>query len=79
MGLELIHGSYLVTDGDHRTSEEGICCRRRGDGHQVRYQRHRGWPRGCPVAIDRYSGGDGDISEVLLDLEVPDQRIGKPV
>ena len=32
--------------------------------------------REAAQAIDRYLGGDGDISEVLLDPETPEQRIG---
>ena len=78
MGLELIHGSYLVTDGDHRTSEEGIFAA--GDvvtGTKSVISAIEGG-REAAQAIDRYLDGDGDISEVLLDLEVPDQRIGKP-
>ncbi|SES94384.1 NADPH-dependent glutamate synthase beta chain [Olsenella sp. KH3B4] len=78
MGLELTHGPYLVADGEHRTSEEGIFAA--GDavtGTKSVIGAIEGG-REAAQAIDRYLGGDGDISEVLLDRDVPEQRIGKP-
>ena len=76
MGLELTHGPYVVADGEHRTSEEGIFAA--GDavtGTKSVIGAIEGG-REAAQAIDRYLGGDGDISEVLLDPETPEQRIG---
>lgn len=78
MGLELTHGPYLVVDGGHQTSEKGIFAA--GDavtGTKSVIGAIEGG-RESAEAIDRYLGGDGDITEVLLDPDVVDQRIGKP-
>lgn len=77
MGLELTHGPYLVADGEHRTSVEGIFAA--GDavtGTKSVIGAIEGG-RESAQAIDRYLGGDGDISETLLDPEAADQRIGR--
>ncbi|MBM6988249.1 MAG: FAD-dependent oxidoreductase [Olsenella umbonata] len=77
MGLELTHGPYVVADAEHRTSEDGVFAA--GDavtGTKSVIGAIEGG-RESAEAIDRFLGGDGDISEVLLDAEVPVQRIGK--
>lgn len=78
MGLELTHGSYVAVDANHQTSVEGIFSA--GDdvtGTTSVIEAIAGG-RESASAIDRFLGGDGDISEVLLDAETPDGRIGRP-
>ena len=77
MGLELTHGPYLAVDGDLMTSEPGVFAA--GDAatgtKSVIAAIEQG--REAAASIDRYLGGDGDISEELLDFEPPEQRIDK--
>lgn len=76
-GLELTHGPYIVADGDHRSSEPGIFAA--GDvvtgTKSVIAAIAEG--RDAASAIDRYLGGDGDISAELLDPEEPSLELGK--
>ena len=76
-GLELTHGPYLVVDGNHATSVEGIFAA--GDvatgTKSVIAAIAEG--REAASAIDRYLGGDGDISAELLDPEDADPTLGK--
>ena len=77
MGLELTHGPYIVADSKHRTSEEGIFAA--GDavtGTKSVIGAIQGG-RESAEAIDSFLGGDGDITETLLDPDVPEQHIGK--
>jgi len=75
MGLELTHGPYIVAK-DSATSMEGVFAS--GDvvtGTKSVIEAIAGG-RDAASAIDRFLGGDGDISEVLVDREAPDQYIG---
>lgn len=76
MGLELTHGPYIVADADGATSAEGVWAA--GDcvtgTKSVIAAIEAG--RVCAIAIDRALGGNGDISEVLVDDEPPCQHIG---
>ena len=77
MGLELTHGPYLVADGNLQTSEPGIFAA--GDvvtgTKSVIAAIAQG--RDAASSIDRYLGGDGDISAELLDPEEPEKELGK--
>lgn len=77
MGLELTHGAYVAVDGSHRTSAEGVFAA----GDDVTGTRSViaaiAGGRGAASAIDTYLGGDGDISEVLLEPEPREARIGR--
>jgi NADPH-dependent glutamate synthase beta subunit-like oxidoreductase len=76
-GLELTHGPYIVADGEHMSSEPGIFAA--GDvvtgTKSVIGAIAEG--REAASAIDRYLGGDGDISAELLDPEEPEPELGK--
>jgi len=76
-GLELTHGPYIVVDGTCQTSEPGIFAA--GDvvtgTKSVIAAIAQG--RDAASAIDRYLGGDGDISAELLDPEEPSPELGK--
>ena len=76
-GLELTHGPYVVADGNHMSSEPGIFAA--GDvvtgTKSVIAAIEEG--REAASAIDRYLGGDGDISAELLDPEEPSGELGK--
>ncbi len=77
MGLELTHGPYVVADSDHRTSVEGVFAA--GDavtGTKSVIAAIEGG-REASQAIDRFLGGDGDISEVLLDEDPVQPHIGR--
>lgn len=77
MGLKLTHGPYLWTDGQGRTSREGIFAA--GDvvtGTQSVIAAIAAG-RSCAEEIDRYLGGDGDISETLLDEEPASPYLGR--
>lgn len=77
MGLELTHGPYVAADSDHRTSVEGVFAA--GDavtGTKSVIAAIEGG-REASQAIDRFLGGDGDISEVLLDEDPVQPHIGK--
>jgi len=75
-GLELTHGPYIVADGDHKTSVDGIFAA--GDTvtgtKSVIGAIEEG--REAASSIDRYLGGNGDISEQLLDPETLEQKLG---
>ena len=76
-GLELTHGPYIVADANHATSEDGIFSA--GDvvtGTKSVIAAIQGG-REAASAIDRYLGGDGDISEVLVDVEPKNPELGK--
>ncbi len=76
MGIELTHGPYIAAK-DHATSVEGIFAS--GDvvtGTKSVIEAIAGG-REAASAIDRYLGGDGDISEVLTDREAPEKYIGR--
>lgn len=76
MGIELTHGPYIAAK-DHATSVKGIFAS--GDvvtGTRSVIEAIAGG-REAASAIDRYLGGDGDISEVLTDREAPEKYIGR--
>jgi hypothetical protein len=77
MGLELARGGHLVVDGSLSTSVEGVFAA--GDvvtgTKTVIAAIARG--RDAASSIDRFLGGDGDISEVLVDPEEPEQELGR--
>jgi NADPH-dependent glutamate synthase beta subunit-like oxidoreductase/formate hydrogenlyase subunit 6/NADH:ubiquinone oxidoreductase subunit I len=75
MGLELTHGPYIVAK-DSATSMEGVFAS--GDvvtGTKSVIEAIAGG-RNAASAIDKFLGGDGDISEVLVEREAPSQYIG---
>ncbi len=77
MGLELTHGPYVVADAEGRTSLDGVWSA--GDcvtgTKSVVAAIEAG--RVCASSIDRALGGDGDVTEVLIDDPAPEQRIGR--
>lgn len=76
MGLELTHGPYIQAQ-NHATSVEGVFAA--GDvvtGTKSVIQAIAGG-RESAIVIDQYLGGDGDISEVLIEKEAPSQHIGR--
>lgn len=77
MGLALTHGPYVVADGCLMTSVEGVFSA--GDDVTGTKSVIAAIAQGREAAssIDRFLGGDGDISEELLDREEGEQRIGK--
>lgn len=76
-GLELTHGPYIVADADLMTSEPGVFAA----GDVVTGTRSViaaiAAGRDAAASIDRYLGGDGDISEHLVDEKVVEQNIGR--
>ena len=76
-GLELTHGPYIVADGEHMSSEPGIFAA--GDVVTGTKSVIAAIAEGREAAssIDRYLGGDGDISAELLDPEEPEPELGK--
>lgn len=77
-GLELGRGnSIAVQSGSLRTSVEGIyACGDAVYGTRTVIQAIAAG-RQAASEMDKALGGDGDISEVLAPVEVPDGRIGK--
>jgi NADPH-dependent glutamate synthase beta subunit-like oxidoreductase len=75
--LELTHGPYVVADADHATSEKGVFAA--GDvvtgTKSVIAAIAEG--RDAASSIDRFLGGDGDISAELLDPEDHEPSLGK--
>lgn len=77
MGLELTHGAYILTDENLRTSINGVYAA--GDvvtGTQSVIAAIAAGRRAAEQ-IDLYLGGDGDISERLLDQEDPAPYMGR--
>ena len=76
-GLELTHGPYVVADGEHMSSEPGIFAA--GDVVTGTKSVIAAIAEGREAAssIDRYLGGDGDISAELLDPEPASPELGK--
>ena len=76
MGLELTHGPYIKTDKDLKTSIEGVFAA--GDVVTGTKSVIEAVAAGRLAAeqMDLYLGGDGDISESLLDEEKPKAYIG---
>lgn len=76
MGLELTHGPYIQTDGNLQTSVKGIYAA--GDAVTGTQSVIAAIAAGRKAAeqMDLYLGGDGDISEQLLDKETPSPYIG---
>ena len=77
MGLPLCHGSYLETAGDGSTAVPGVFAA--GDavtGTKSVIEAVAGG-RTCAEAIDRYLGGDGDLTESLRTQTAADPHIGR--
>lgn len=77
MGLELTHGPYILADENQRTSLEGVYAA--GDivtGTKSVIEAIAAGRRAAGQ-MDLYLGGDGDISEMLLDKETPPSYIGR--
>ncbi len=77
MELELTHGPYIQTNENLETSMEGVYAA--GDVVTGTKSVIMAIAAGRQAAeqIDKYLGGDGDISEVLVDVEIPDPYIGR--
>lgn len=77
MGLELTHGPYIQTDGKGAASIEGVFAA----GDVVTGTRSVieaiAAGRTCAEQMDLYLGGDGDISEQLVEEEKADSFIGR--
>ncbi len=76
MGLELTHGPYIAAN-DAATSMDGVFAA--GDvvtGTKSVIEAIAGGRRAAEK-IDLFLGGDGDISEVLVEREAPNQFIGR--
>lgn len=77
MGVELVRNAYIKTDDTLQTNISGIFAA--GDvvtgTKSVIEAIDAG--RKSAIAIDRYLGGTGDIAEVLVEPEAPDQYIGR--
>jgi len=77
MGLELLGGAYIIADENMKTNVEGIFAA--GDvvtGTKTVIDAIAAG-RKSAESIDRYLGGDGDICEQLIDMEIPNQYIGR--
>lgn len=77
MGLRLTHGPYLWTDGQGRTSMEGVFAAGDAVTGTKSVIAAIAAARACAVEMDRYLGGDGDISEHLLEEEEADPYLGR--
>lgn len=77
LGLELAHGPYIMADHDLRTSMNGVYAA--GDVVTGTQSVIAAIAAGRKAAeqMDLYLGGDGDISEKLLDEETPSAYIGR--
>lgn len=77
MGLELIRGSYIKAGDNLETSMEGVFAA--GDVVTGTKSVIAAIAAGRLAAeeIDRYLGGNGDISEKLLEEEIPNPCIGR--
>lgn len=76
MGLQLCHGPYIETK-DSATSMKGVFAA--GDvvtGTKSVIEAIVGG-RNAAMEMDKYLGGDGDITEVLADREKPDPYLGR--
>ncbi len=77
MGLELTHGPYIRANEKLETSMEGVYAA--GDVVTGTKSVIAAIAAGRTAAeeMDKYLGGNGDISEKLLDEEIPDPYIGQ--
>lgn len=77
MGIELINNAYAKTNEDLETSMKGVYAA--GDVVTGTKSVIEAIASGRKSAeeIDKYLGGDGDITEVLLDKEMPNPFIGR--
>ena len=77
MGLALTHGPYILADENQRTSQEGVYAA--GDAVTGTKSVIEAIAAGRRAAeqMDLYLGGDGDISEMLLEKETPPSYIGR--
>lgn len=77
MELNLVHGSYIETNQQLQTSVDGVFAA--GDAVTGTKSVIEAIAAGRKAAeeIDKYLGGDGDISEKLLEDETPNPYIGQ--
>ncbi|MBU5428125.1 FAD-dependent oxidoreductase [Tissierella pigra] len=77
MNLELINNSYIKVDNSLKTNIEGVYAA--GDVVTGTKSVVEAIVAGRKAAeeIDKYFGGDGDITEKLLEYEIPDPYIGQ--
>ena len=77
MGLTLTHGPYIEADSNLKTSMDGVFAA--GDVVTGTKSVIAAIAQGRKAAeeMDKYLGGDGDISEVLIDYEKGDPYIGR--
>ncbi|WP_026889941.1 FAD-dependent oxidoreductase [Lacrimispora aerotolerans] len=77
LGVELYHGSYVKVDSSFSTSLPGVY----GAGDVVTGTKSVieaiAAGRQSAIEMDRYLGGDGDISEELLEKETADPFLGR--
>lgn len=77
MGLDLVHNAYIQTNEDMETSVKGIFAT--GDvvtGTRTVIEAVAG-ARYCAEVVDRYLGGDGDISEQLIEVKEANPYLGQ--
>ena len=76
MGIELTHGPYIAVNENLAASMPGVFAA--GDVVTGTKSVIAAIAAGRKAAeeMDKYMGGDGDISEVLVDQEAPSQYIG---
>ena len=77
MGIELFRNAYATTDEDGRTNLKGVFAA--GDvvyGTKSVVEAIASG-RKSAAAMDKFLGGDGDITETLTDYEEPNPYIGK--
>lgn len=77
MGLELYRGAYIKTNKSLLTSEAGIYAAGDVVTGTISVVEACAQGRTSAVSIDLYLGGDGDITEKLVDLETPQPWIGR--
>lgn len=77
MGLELVRGSYIRTDRTLLTSIKGIFAAGDVVTGTISVVEACAQGRLSAQSIDLYLGGDGDITDELVDLEIPDPKLGR--
>ncbi len=75
-GVELYRGSFIKTDNDLQTSEDGVFAAGDAIYGTKSVVEAIASGRQAAVNIDRYLDGDGNIEENLYDRVKPDQKIG---
>jgi NADPH-dependent glutamate synthase beta subunit-like oxidoreductase/NAD-dependent dihydropyrimidine dehydrogenase PreA subunit len=75
-GLDLVKGAYFVVGEDNSCSKIGIFAAGDAVTGTDSVVRAIAGGRTAAESIDRYLGGDGNISEILAPVEEPDAHIG---